>query len=303
MLLNTINKLFKILFWSICLWLFVRVFLFRVCVVPTDSMNNTLMEGDHVFVNKSAYGARVPITPLSIHLGNEKYFLDIIKLPYLRLPGYSHVKRNDVVVFNLPIDNGLPVDERKEYIKRCIGLPGETISIKAGTIFINGHGIPELQNRLNWYAIKSKNNASPVKDIFLTNSESLTLEKNDTIASLEKKCFPLHNYAPSYFPNAPQLKWNPDNFGPLYIPKKEEKIVLNKISILLYQRVIETYENNVLTFKNDTILINGTPEKYYTFKMNYYFVLGDNRYNSIDSRFWGFVPEDHLIGKAEFTGF
>ncbi len=303
MFLNVLNKLFKILFWSLCLWLFVRVFLFRVCLVPTDSMNNTLMEGDHVLVNKLAYGARLPISPLSIHLGNEKYYLDAVQLPYLRLPGYSAVKRNDIVVFNLPVDHLFPVDERKEYIKRCIGLPGEIIAIKEGDIFINGNAVPELPNQLNWYALKSKNTYTAAKDIFITSTEALAVAKNDSVTGLQKKHLPIQNYVPSYFPNAPQIKWNPDNFGPLFIPKKESKIALTNTTLLIYRHIIETFEHNVISFKNDSILLNGKYQAYYTFKMDYYIMLGDNRYNSIDSRFWGFVPEDHLIGKAEFTDF
>ena len=252
----------RIVFWSLLLWLFTRIFIFQTFQIPSPSMHPTLVEGDYIFVNKLAYGPRIPITPLSLPVGNT--FIDWIQLPYMRLPGYSHVKRNDVIVFNYPMDDDLPVDERKGYVKRCIALPGDTLRIKKGLITINNKKIIEPENIIHKYTIDSS------------------------------------IYSPTFFPNNSDIKWNADNMGPLYIPEKGENIVLTKKNIVLYRRVIEKYENNKFEIKNDSVFINNKYRVTYTFKMNYYFAMGDNRINSVDSRFWGFVPENHLVGKASY---
>ena len=297
MQLSYINKLFKIIFLSVCLWLLIRVFFFQAFKVPTDSMNNTLKDGDYIVVNKLAYGARIPMTPLSVHIGNEKHFLDWISIPYLRLPGYSKISLNDILVFNLPSEITLPVDERKEYIKRCICLPGNVIWINHANVYIDDTVIPELKEQIRWYTLKSRTN-NTISYPFLTTALADSIFYHDQTGSIIKKCMMPDIYSPNYFPNASQIKWNPDNLGPLYIPKKGKSIQLNDTTILLYQKIIEQFEHNTLTFKNDSVFVNGQFASSYTFKMNYYFVLGDNRYNSIDSRFWGFLPEDHIIGKA-----
>lgn len=227
-------------------------------------MNNALIEGDHIYINKLAYGARAPITPLSLPIGTA--YTDWIQIPYLRIPGYSSVQYNDVIVFNFPMEDDVPVDIRKNYVKRCIALPGDTIRIKKGVVSINQYAFVEPS----------------------------------TIISDSEHALDSNVYAPSVFPHSSQIKWNSDNFGPLYVPKKGELIDLNKENILLYKTVIEKHENNKFTLSNDSVFINDTYCTTYAFKMNYYFVMGDNRNNSIDSRFWGFVPEDHLIGKASF---
>jgi signal peptidase I len=296
MALTWLNKLLKVLFWAFVLWLGLRLFVFQAYKVPTDSMSNTLKEGDYVFVNKLACGPRLPITPLSIHLAGEKYFLDVLQLPYLRIQGYKHIKRYDIVVFNLPTDNLVPVDERKEYVKRCIGLPGDVLSIKEAYVYFNGNPVVLAPGQMNLYTLRSK--TQQVSEHYLSFDELRSVHAGHTIEDIRIKALPVGDYSPNYFPNAPQIKWNPDHIGPLYIPKKGQKLALNQTSLLIYQRVIELYEGNVISFKNDSIFINGKAESYYTFKMDYYFVMGDNRNNSIDSRFWGFVPEDHLIGVA-----
>jgi signal peptidase I len=252
----------QIVFWSMILWLFAHIFIFQTSLIPTPSMKPTLNEGDYIIVNKLAYGPRIPITPLSLPIGNT--YLDWIQLPYMRIPGYSSVKHNDVIVFNYPMDDDLPIDERKGYVKRCVGLPGDTIKMKNGSLSINDEKITEPSTIFHKYIIDSS------------------------------------IYSPAYFPNRSEIKWNADNFGPLYIPEKGKNILLTKKNITLYQRVIEKYENNILKIKNDSVFINDNYRMTYTFKMNYYFVMGDNRSNSVDSRFWGFVPEDHLIGKASY---
>ena len=265
-------------------------------------MNNTLKDGDYIFVNKLAFGSRLPITPLSVHFGDERHFLNWIQIPYLRLPAYTNVSLNDILVFNLPTDDFLPIDEKKEYVKRCVGLPGDTISITRSNVYINQKLIPDLKNQVNWYSIKTFS-SNEIQEVFMSVLDIDSISKNNPSHIVEKKAIFEDNYSPSFFPHAPQIKWNPDNFGPLHIPKKNQTISLNEKSILLYQYVIEKYEGSKLTFKNDSIFLNGKSATSYTFKMNYYFVLGDNRYNSIDSRFWGLLPEDHIIGKVAFSIF
>lgn len=198
--LSYINKFLKIIFWSICLWLLIRIFLFQVFRVPTDSMNNTFKDGDFIVVNKMAYGARIPITPLSLHLGNEKYFVDWITIPYLRIPGYSEVSLNDILVFNLPSEASLPVDERKEYVKRCIGLPGDTILIKQGSVFVNKLFIKELPTQIGWYELKKNDDKNT--EHFISKIAYDSILKNENTISLSKKYLLQEAYSPNYFPNA-----------------------------------------------------------------------------------------------------
>ncbi len=313
MRLSNLNKFFKIIFLSFFLWLGVKIYLFQVFIVPTASMNNTFMEGDYVVVNKTALGARLPITPFSIHIGTNKFFLDWLQFPYMRLPGYSTIEQNDILIFNLPSEYQLPIDEKKESIKRCIGLPGDVVLIKDGDVYINNL-IKKESAVLKWYSLKVNVNKTDTirlkkflplincsvseTDIFISSEKADSINTFDS-SLLSKKVIPKDDYSPNYFPNAPTIKWNPDHFGPYYIPKKGEGIYLNRTNMLLYQNILEKYENNTLSFKNDSVFINNKWCQFYTFKMDYFFVLGDNRYNSIDSRYWGLVPEDHLIGIAK----
>ncbi len=260
--LSYINKAVKIFFLAFIAWLVLHLFFFQVLYVDSGSMQNSLFEGDYIVVNKLAYGARLPITPLSLPFSNSTSYLNWIHLPYIRIPGYSQIKRNDVIVFNLPTDDKVPVDERELYIKRCIALPGDTMRIDSGRIFIN----KKLQTETG----------------------------TQTKIAVSAKNF----YNPNFFPNNPRFHWNLDYFGPITIPKKGDSVKLTIDNLDLYRRIIEKYENNKLEIKGLNIYINSKLSSSYTFKMNYYFTLGDNRHNSIDSRYWGFVPEDHIVGRA-----
>jgi signal peptidase I len=251
----------RIVFWSLLIALLIRTFIFQVYKVPTASMKNTLKEGDYILVDKLAYGPRIPITLLALPFGD--IYSDLIRLPYLRIPGFSKVKHNDIIVFNYPLETDLPVDLRKPYVKRCIALPGDTLEIKKGKILLNG---------------------KPAAD------EHACYENKNYIDSLQ--------YSPAIFPNNSAIRWNADFFGPLYIPEKEKQIPLSKNNLVLYERIITVYEKNTLRSRNDSVFINDVYCTSYTFKMNYYFAAGDNRSNSVDSRSWGFVPEDHLIGRV-----
>jgi signal peptidase I len=256
------NKAAKFIFTAFLIWLFIHLFFFQVLYVPTVSMVPTLNEGDYIVVNKLSYGARLPITPLSLPFGGSRVFLDWLKLPYLRLPGLIPVRRNDLMVFNLPAEQELPVDERKLYVKRCVALPGDTFAMDSGRVFID-------HRRLTY--------ANEKKDSFLA-------DKN--------------TFNPNVFPNHPFFRWNLDFFGPVVIPQMGKSVKLTVYNIYLYKKIIEYFESNKLEIRNSSVYINGRQAESYTFKMNYYFTLGDNRHNSIDSRTWGFVPENHIVGKV-----
>jgi signal peptidase I len=257
----------QILFWSFAIYLLMRTFVLQSYKVPSNSMNNTLKTGDYIFVNKLAYGARIPITPIAIPFTN--IYWSGFELPYFRTIGYTKIKHQDIVVFNLPIDIDLPIDQRQNYVKRCIAIAGDTLQIKNGLVYVNTKTIIETENIL------------------------LPTDANKNRIVLDSSI-----YSPAVFPNASDVKWNVDHFGPLYIPKKGDSILLTKNNLLLHKRIIENFEHNKLTLLNDVIYINAKPSKYYRFKMNYYFMMGDNRNNSIDSRFWGLVPEDHIVGSV-----
>jgi signal peptidase I len=248
------SRIFKWLFWILITWLFVRAFFFQGYTVPSESMEKTYVKGDRIVVNKLVFGARIPITPLSLPF-SEKY-IDWIELPYLRLPSFGEIKRNDVVVFNFPLDLDLPIDKRKEFVKRCKGLPGDKIEIHKGNVFVNVKTQPKT----------------------------------------DKKAF----FDPRVYPHSSIFLWNKDEIGPLIVPKKEMQIQLSKENYYLYKSIIELHEGNKIAILGNDIYVNGIKSKTYKFTQNYYYFLGDNESKSYDSRYWGFVPESHIIGKVSF---
>jgi signal peptidase I len=293
-----LNKTFRIIFWLFIAWLILRVFVFQVMQVPTDSMNNTFMKGDRVLVDKWSYGARIPITPLSIPFMNE-VFVDWISLPYLRLPGIMKVRRNDVIVFNLPGEKMLPVDQRSNYVKRCVGLPGDTILIKKGVLFVNGKKISEAKGVLYRYRAISIDGEE--EDLFISSSDADLLAKSSS--SVSRHITDSSYYNPGLFPHSSVIKWNADHFGPFYIPRKGDTVLLSEKTVALYKDIINDHEGTIFQQVAGQYFIDNDPVKTYTFKMDHYFVLGDNRYNSTDSRYFGCIPEDHLIGKVSFVIF
>lgn len=279
-----------------------KLYFFGLYMIPSSSMENTLMIGDYIYVNRLAYGPKMPITPLSFPFVQHTLpltestpsYLDWIQFKAKRLQGYTTPKNGDVVVFNFPAGDTValidpistyydliriygrkevldksdivfrPVDKRENYIKRCVGIAGDTLRVINDTVWINGSIQQQPKNVI----------IEPLVNIPITDAT---------------------------FPHAPQLfPWTHKNYGPIWIPKAGVTIEISLDNLPLYERIIRNYEGNQLEIISNQIFINGVIAESYTFKMDYYFMMGDNRDNSLDSRYWGFVPEDHIEGKASF---
>lgn len=305
----------------------IRTFFIEAYTIPTSSMEKSLLVGDFLFVSKINYGARTPITPISFPFAHNtlpvvggKSYLDWFEMPYFRLPGFQKIKNNDVVVFNYPYEKDRPVDKKENYIKRCLAISGDSIEVVNQQVFINGIAAPNPLRMEYKYHVKTDGtgfNQKLIKELDITEggaiSESgdfeITLTKDSKAAmrkqynvisidsTIQEKGF----FAEYIFPHHESITWNVDNFGPLYVPKAGDVIKLDTINYYLYQQNIKVYENNpTFEMKGAKFYNDGKEITTYTFKQNYYFMMGDNRHNSADSRFWGFVPEDHIVGKALF---
>jgi signal peptidase I len=283
-----------------------------------------------------------------------KSYIEWPRLSYYRFPGLRTIKNNDVVVFNYPDGDTLsvtlqsnvsyhslvreygrdvvmnnpdrfgeiiarPVDKRENFIKRCVGIPGDTVHIVNGEVRINGEHIPfrgEVQN--NYHVITDGSRLHPrildrhdiTEARMISNTEYIIpmservaelLAEETIIQSTKKIIKPVNFHEKHIFPYHTNFPWNEDNFGPLYIPKKGSVVQLTPENIMLWERIIVAYEHNTLDIKNSIIYINGEPTNSYTFQMDYYWLVGDNRHNSADSRYWGFVPENHVVGRAMFV--
>lgn len=296
--------------------LIIRTFFFEISPVSSPSMERNLLTGDFMLINKLSYGPRLPRTLLSIPFINQRFYSDAIVLPYLRLFGSPDVERNDVVVFNYPQEDEHPVDHKTYFVKRCVALPGDSLCIKDGNVWINGKEAQEVDGlQYNYhvkstqdldsafiakYDIKEGGKISDNLDYSFTLTEQLadTLKSKTFITVVERNNEKKDLWDEFVFPYNSNYKWNVDNFGTLKVPAKGDTLRLDTLNLCLYERLIAVYEGNTLDVKQDSIIINGVYTRTYVVKQNYYFMLGDNRHNSQDSRHWGFVPEDHIIGKA-----
>jgi len=310
----------------------IRTFFIEAYAIPSGSMERSLMTGDFLFVSKIHYGPRLPITPLAfpfahntLPLIDTKSYWDGVQLPYYRLPGFQSIAHNEAVVFNYPMDADAPlnrpVDKRDNYIKRAVGLPGDTLSIVDAQIYVNGKqqaapvqgqllyevltdGTDINPERINDLRIEGGATGEPNHYVFyLTPSLAKVIRGWTNVKEVDPLILPKGTPEPmdDIFPKGYPAVWNRDQYGPIVIPKKGWSVHLNKKTASLYKRAITVYEGNTLEEKSDGYYINGKKTSDYRFAMDYYWMMGDNRHNSLDSRYWGFVPEDHIVGKPLFV--
>jgi signal peptidase I len=369
----------------------VHTYFMQPFTIPTSSLEKSLLVGDYLFVSKFHYGARVPSTVIAAPMVHDSLpftrtasYLKKPQLPYTRLPGLQRIKNNDIVCFNWPADTLAtmwgdtsgkftykPVDKKTNYVKRSVGIAGDSLEIRNGYVYINGkkNELPDRAKIQFYYTYESKSvidgstfpqflinkertavysilseywnnpkvqeaikkNGSLSKissdslytevagginpdfarrlkmksvatkiNINLTEDEVVLLENYPQTVSIKKLNFSADN---AIFPHIESNKWSQDNFGPIYIPKAGATVKLNSNSLPYYRQIIKNHENNDLAVVGDAIFINGEKVDSYTFRQDYYWLMGDNRHNSLDARYWGYVPFDHVLGKPVMIWF
>ena len=308
-----------------------RTFLIEAYTIPTSSMEKSMLIGDFLFVSKTAYGPRVPMTPIAFPLvhhtmpiGNGKSYTEAIKLPYHRMKGLGEIKRNDCVVFNWPAETlGRPVDKKENYVKRCVGVPGDKIELIDAQLMVNDAPQEEPKGmKKQWhYNVSTKGTGLNPNILYekyditeggygrnkneynltLTNESRDAIQNFTNVTSVKRQYEKGGIYADYIFPHDKNFKWNVDNFGPITVPAAGETVSITTENLSIYKDIIERYENNKLEVVAGEIYINDKVATTYTFAMDYFWMMGDNRHNSADSRFWGFVPENHIVGKALFV--
>ena len=381
------------LIFSIIAATLVHSYFIQPYIIPTGSLEKTLLIGDFLFVSKFHYGARTPTSAVSfpmvhdtIPIIKKRSYLKKPQLPYFRLPGFQDVKRNDIVVFSWPADTvrkffvrekGVqkPIDKKSNYVKRCVGTPGDSLEIINGFVHINGEKsiLPDrAKTQYTYYGYNSKGVSSrkllnagykdftrkyrienitqerynalqpyilgrlsddinnfvvitpsagippkvlgelrlsakelldAKKDLTLTIAEAKEILNTGIVDSIVQKVTRTKRANTNFFPNAIPYNWNEDNFGPILIPKAGMTVEINKTTLPLYKKIIREYEKNELTKEGASIFINGKETTSYTFQQDYYWMMGDNRHRSEDSRYWGYVPEDHVVGKPVLVWF
>ena len=390
---STFNEWIGSIIFAVVAATFVHNYFFQPYIIPTGSLEKSLLIGDFLFVSKFHYGARVPSTTIAFPMVHDtlplikmRSYLKKPQLPYMRLPKFQKIKRNDIVVFNWPADTvrqffvreaGVkkPTDKKSNYVKRCVGLPGDKLEIKKGFVYIDGNknvlpdrariqhsyiayshkgvsskklsqlGLTDFYRRfrienitqnsyakLSPYIVGTSGNSKdnfivitrergiPIhlvrslglrisevleksKELNLTIEEAKEIEKQDWVDSLVQKNQNVKTPNTNFFPNKIPFDWNQDNFGPIEIPASGQTIAINLSNLPLYKKIIVDYENNSLKTIGNEIFINDKKVNQYKFLQDYFWMMGDNRHRSEDSRFWGFVPEDHIVGKPVFIWF
>mgnify|MGYP001105030440 CR=1 FL=1 len=369
----------------------VHTYFMQPFTIPTSSLEKTLLVGDYLFVSKFHYGARVPSSVIaapmvhdSLPIVNTASYLKKPQLPYLRLPGIQKIKRNEIVCFNWPADSlktmwgdnsgeftYKPVDKKTNYVKRCVGIAGDTLELRNGFVYINGkkNKLPDRAKLQFYYKVYSSKGLSTrtvlkyakkeflrkflvtfnsqdefdtyrnmyrlerikenkfyvttdhkginkelikafksnikevnlrVRNLNLTEELAKKIAKDENIDSIIKV---INSADDAIFPNVKGYGWSQDNMGPIYIPKAGATIALNSETLPFYEQIIKNYEGNDLQVIDHNIFINGEKANSYTFKQDYYWLMGDNRHNSLDARYWGFVPFDHVLGKPVMIWF